>query len=78
MNTKKVNVGNIPSIKLTNPGDILEGSVCRARDFLNKHCDHVFDIVLLAGTNDLRERKTSPKSLLEALGNSINELKKLQ
>ena len=71
-NTKKMNVRNIPSVKLTKPGDTLEGSVCRARDYLSKHCDHVFDIVSLAGTNDLCKRKTSPKSLLEALDDSIN------
>ena len=35
----------------------------------------MFNIVLLAGTNDLRKRKTNPKSLLEALDDSINELK---
>ena len=75
MNTKKMNVGNIPGIKLTKPGDTLEGSVCRARDYLSKHCDQVCNIVLLAGTNDLRKRKCSPKSLLEALDDSINELK---
>ena len=75
MNTKKMNVGNIPGIKLTKPGDTLEGSVCRARDYLSKHCHQVCNIVLLAGTNDLRKRKCSPKSLLEALDDSINELK---
>ena len=75
MNTEKMNVGNIPGIKLTKPGDTLEGSVCRARDYLSKHCDQVCNIVLLAGTNDLHKRKCSPKSLLEALDDSINELK---
>ena len=69
-----MNVGNIPNIKLTKPGDTLEGSICRARDYLSKHCDHVLHIVLLAGSNDLRKRKTGPKSLLEALDDSINEL----
>ena len=39
MNAEKMNVGNIPGIKLTKPGDTLEGSVCRARDYLSKHCD---------------------------------------
>ena len=76
MNTKKMNVGNIPSIKLTKPGDTLEGSVCCARDYLSKHCDHVFN-VLLARINDLRKRKTSPKSLLEVLDDSIMNLKAL-
>ena len=75
MDTKKMNLWNIPCVKLTKPGDTLEGSVCRARDYLSKHCDHVFNNVLLAGTNVLRKRKTSPKSLLEALDDSINELK---
>ena len=40
--------------------------VRRARDYLSKHCDHIFNIVLLAGTID-------PKSLPEALDDSINE-----
>ena len=75
MNTKKMNVVYIPGIKLTKPGDTLEGSVCRARDCLSKHCDRVFNMVLLAGTNDLCKRKTGPKSLLEALDDSINEFK---
>ena len=70
-----MNVGNIPGIKLTKPGDTLEGSVCRACDYLSKHCDQICNIVLLAGTNDLRKRKCSLKSLLEALDDSINELK---
>ena len=70
-----MNVGNIPGIKLTEPGDTLKGSVCRARDYLSKHCDQVCNIVSLAGTNDLRKRKSSPKSLFEALDDSINELK---
>ena len=41
MNTKKMNVGNISS----KPGDTLKGSVCRARDYLSKHCDYVFNTV---------------------------------
>ena len=77
MNTKKMNVGNVTCVKLTKPGHTLEGSVCRPRDYQSKHCNHVFNIVLLAGTNDLRKRKTGLKSLLEALDDSINELKKL-
>ena len=75
MNTRKMTVRNIPGIKLTKPGDTLEGSVCRGHDYLSKHCDHVFNIVSLARTNDLHKQKTSPKSLLEALDDSINELK---
>ena len=51
-----MNVENIPGIKLTKPGDTLEGSICRrARDYLSKHCDQVCNIVLLAGTNDLHK-----------------------
>ena len=70
-----MNVENIPSVKLTKPGDTLEGSVCRALDYLSQYCDHVFNIVFLAGTNYLSKRKTGPKFLLEALDDSINELK---
>ena len=55
MNTKKMNVGNIPSIKLTKPGHTLEESVCCVCDYLSKHCDLVLNIVLLAGTNDLHK-----------------------
>ena len=69
-----MNGGNIPGVKLTRPGDTLEGSVCCARDYLSKHCDHVFNIVLLTGTNVLRKRKSGPKSLLKALDDPINEL----
>ena len=65
----------MPGVKLTKPGDTLEGSVYRAHDYLSKHCDHIFNIVSLAGTNDLRKRKIIPKFLLEALDDSINELK---
>ena len=74
-----MNVENIQSVKLTKPGDTVEGSVSRAHDYLRKNCDHVFDIVLLAGTNDLLKRKirtsrASTKFLVKAL-DSINELK---
>ena len=43
---------------------------------MSKHCDQICNIVLLAGTNDLRKRKSSPKFLFEALDDSINELKR--
>ena len=37
MNPKKMKVGNIPSVKLTKPGDDLDRCINRARDFVSKN-----------------------------------------
>ena len=65
MNPEKMKVGNVPSIKLTKPGDNLAGCLNRARSFVSKNAGDSFYIVLLAGTNDLSRRKTQPINLDE-------------
>ena len=38
MSIKRMNVGNHHSVKLTKPGDNLDGTVNRVRNHLSKHC----------------------------------------
>ena len=76
MNPKKMKVGNVPGIKLTKPGDNLDGCVNRARSFVGKNAGDSLDIVLLAGTNDLSRRKHQPINLMDNLIESLDELKK--
>ena len=53
MNQSKMNVGNIESIKLTERGDNLEGTFHLTQNFVSRRAKTDFDIVVLAGTNDL-------------------------
>ena len=76
MNHKKMKVGNVPSIKLTKPGDNLDGCVNRAGSFVSKNAGDSLHIVLLAATNDLSRRKTQPINLMDNLIESLDELKK--
>ena len=76
MSIKRMNVGNYCSVKLTKPGDSLDGTVNRVRNHLSKHCNTKANIVLLAGTNDLSRRQTTPHELLDELIDSVNELQK--
>ena len=76
MNPKKMKVGNVPSIKLTKPGDNLDGCVNRARSFVSKNAGDSLHIVLLAGTNDLSRCKTQPINLMDNLIESLDELEK--
>ena len=69
-------VGNVPSIKLTKPGDNLDGWVNCAHSFVSKNAGDLLHIVLLAGTNDLSRRKTQPINLMDNLIESLDELKK--
>ena len=77
MSIKRMNVGNYRSVKLTKPGDSLDGTVNRVRNHLSKHCNTKANVVLLAGTNDLSRRQTTPHKLLELI-DSVNELKKFE
>ena len=52
--------------------------VFRVRNHLSKHCNTKANVVLLAGTNDLGRRQTTPRKLLDELIDSINELQKLE
>ena len=78
MSIKRMNVGNYRSVKLTKPEDSLDGTVNRVRNHLSKHCKTKANIVLLAGTNNLSRRQTTPRKLLDELIDSINELKKFE
>ena len=62
-----MNVGNCRSVKLTKPGDSLDGTVNRVRNHLSKHCNTEANVVLLAETNDLSRHQTTPRRLLDEL-----------
>ena len=75
MNQSKMNVGNIESIKLTERGDNLEGTFHRTRNFVSRRAKTDFDIVVLAGTNDLSKRSVSPQSLIDKLKELMDDIK---
>ena len=75
MIAKKMHVGDKIGIKLTKRGDCLEGSINRLCEFLEENPNCKSDIVLLAGTNDLRKHQSSAESLAGSLVDSINKLK---
>ena len=78
MSIKRMNVGNCRSVKLTKPGDSLDGSVNRVCNHLSKHCNTKANVVLLAGTNDVSRRQATPHKLLDELIDSANELQKFE
>ena len=63
------------SVKLTKKGDSLSGSINRSKNYISRHGNDHIDLVLLAGTNYLANRKTSPEELIEKLDKQITELK---
>ena len=73
MNANKMSVDNITSVKLTKKDDILSGK--KSKNYISRHGNDHIDLVLLAGTNDLANRKTSPEELIEELDKQITELK---
>ena len=75
MNANKMSVDNITSVKLTKKSDSLSGSISRSKNYISRQDNDHIDIVLLAGTNDLANRKTSPEELTEELDKQITELK---
>ena len=75
MNADKMSVDNITSVKITKKGDSLSGSIYRSKNYISKHANDHIDLVLLAGTNDLANRKTSPEELKEELDKQVTELK---
>ena len=74
LNSRKMKVNNIPSIKLTKRGDNLSGTVSCLSAHIGKHNNQQLDIVLLAATNDLSKRDVSPENLIKELDDSITEL----
>ena len=75
MNTSKMSVNDIPSVKITKKGDSLVGSINRAKNYISRHNNNDIDLVLLAGTNDLSSRNASPELLIKTLDDQITELK---
>ena len=63
MSIKRMNIGNYCSVKLMKPAGSLDGTVNRVRNHLSKHCNTKANVVLLAGTNDLSRRQTTPHKL---------------
>ena len=62
-------------LKLTKKGDSLSGSINQLKNYISRHGNDRIDLVLLAGTNDLANRKTSPEELIEELDKQTTELK---
>ena len=50
---ERMKVNDIPSVKLTKRGYKLRDSIARCINFVSKHNSENFDVVMLAGTNDL-------------------------
>ena len=75
LNSRKMKVNNIPSIRLTKRGDNLFGSVSHLSAYIGKHNNQQLDIVLLAGTKDLSKRDVSLEDLMKEVDGSITKLK---
>ena len=71
----KMKVGNTPAVKLTKRGDNLSNAISRCRNFAGRHIDRLPDVVFMAGTNDLSDRRITPGKLIDKLDASITELK---
>ena len=56
INSRKMTVNKIPSVKLTKRGDNLSGTVSRLTTYISKHSNVHLDIVLMAGTNYFSKR----------------------
>ena len=55
----------IKAKKLTKPGDTLNGTFARIKDYASKHSDVQLEVVVLARTNDLNRRNVTPQSLID-------------
>ena len=67
MYISKMKVSDIPSVNLTKRGDNLSGTISRCINYASKHSSETLDVVLLAGTNDLSNRRVSPEKLINTL-----------
>ena len=76
INSRKMVVNKIPSVKLTKRGDNLSGTVSRLTTYISKHSNVHLDIVLMAGTNDLSKRDVTPEVLIKELDDSITVIKR--
>ena len=71
----KMKVGEIETLKLTQRGDNLDETFSRTHNFISRRADTNFDIVILAGTNDLSKPSVSPRSLIGKLKENVNDIK---
>ena len=76
INSRKMMVNKIPSVKLTKRGDNLSGTVSRLTTYISKHSNVHLDIVLMAGTNDLSKRDVTPEVLIKEFDDSITVIKR--
>ena len=76
INSRKMMVNKIPSVKLTKRGDNLSGTVSRLTTYISKHSNVHLDIVFMAGTNDLSKRDVTPEVLIKELDDSITVIKR--
>ena len=71
INSGKMTVNKIPSVKLTKIGANLSGTVSRSTTYISKHSNVHLDIVLMACTNDLSKRDVTPEVLIQELDDAI-------
>ena len=76
MNTSRMSVNGIPSVKITEKGDSLVGSINRAKNYISRHSNNQIELVLLASTNDSASRNANPELLIKILDDQIIELKR--
>ena len=80
LDSARLSVDNLKAIKLAKCGNTVEGTCDRAVDFLSQNSKgrvlyQVEGVVLMAGTNNLRNKKVTPESLFETLCNSIDKIR---
>ena len=77
INSRKMTVQNIPSIKLTKREDSLSATVSHLTTYISKHSNVHLDTVLLAGKDDLSKRDVTPEDLIKELDDAITVIKRL-
>ena len=75
LDVNKMCVEQIKAKKLTKPGDTLNGTFSRIKDYASKHNDVQLEVLVLACTNDLNRRNVTPQSLIDQLVDHISVLK---
>ena len=61
--------------KLTKPGNTLNGTFARIKDYESKHSHVQLEVVVLAGTNYLNRRNVTAQSLIDQLVDHIAVLR---
>ena len=63
LDANKMCIEQIKVKKLTKPGNTLNRTFSRIKDYASKHSDVQLEVVVLAGMNDLNRRNVTPQSL---------------